>query len=358
MSQLHTLPIKEIRKETADTVSIAIDVPVHLQADFQYLSGQYLTLETDIDGEAVRRSYSLCSAPGETEWRVAVKKVPNGKFSTFANEKLSASSTLQVMAPMGNFKLDTNPAAANHYVAFAAGSGITPIFSMIKSVLAEEPESRFTLFYGNKNIDSIIFRQEIEDLKNIYLDRLSVHHILSQEKLGSPLFLGRITGEKCSRFAGVFFDPAEVAGFYICGPAQMIFDVQDALIAGGAPKDRVHFELFNTTGLPAQQTAEAEPTFDPTTESKITVILDGDSFDFNLAYGGENILDAAMKQGADLPFACKGGVCCTCKAKIDQGEVDMVLNYGLEPDEIEQGFVLTCQAHPRTPHTIVNFDEA
>lgn len=358
MSQLYTLPIKEIRRETPDTVSIAIDVPEKLHQDFQYLSGQYLTLEADVDGEKVRRSYSLCSSPGESEWRVAVKKVVEGKFSTYANEVLTVDSSLRVMPPMGNFKLATEPSVNNHYVAFAAGSGITPIFSMIKSVMADEPDSRFTLFYGNKNFDSIIFREEIEDLKNSYLERFSVHHILSQEKLGSPLFLGRITGEKCSRYGGVFFDPSEVAGFYLCGPSQMIFDVRDALIAQGVAPERVHFELFTTADLPQQKKEHKDSTFDPATESKITIILDGDSFDFNLAYGGDNILDAALAQGADLPFACKGGVCCTCKAKIDKGEVDMDVNYGLEPDEIERGFVLTCQAHPRTAQTIVNFDEA
>jgi len=356
---MHALAIQDIRRETSDTVSIAFDVPDELKADFSFESGQYLTLEAMIDGEAVRRSYSLCSAPGEDEWRVAVKKVPNGKFSTYANEVLTQSSVLSVMPPMGSFRLSTDVSHSNHYVAFAAGSGITPIFSMLKSVLSEEPESRFTLFYGNKNAESIIFRQELEDLKNQHMDRIAVHYVMSREKLGSPLFLGRINAEKCKRFGQVFFDPKTVEGFYLCGPSKMIFDVKDALVEMGTPAEQVNFELFNTDDLPVQAIEQVtEAPFDPATESKVTVILDGDSFDFTLPYGGQSILDAALAEGADLPFACKGGVCCTCKAKVDEGTTHMDVNYTLEPDEISAGFVLTCQAHPRTPRTIVNFDEA
>ena len=356
---MHTLSVADVRRETDDTVSVAIDVPADLQDDFKFISGQYLTLEADIAGEPVRRSYSLCSAPSDGEWRVAIKKVHEGKFSTYANEVLATTDKLRVMSPAGNFKLSTNSDHEKHYVAFGAGSGITPIFSMIKSVLREEPQSRFTLFYGNKTVDSIIFRQELEDLKNLYIDRLAVHHIMSREKLGSPLFLGRIDADKCSQFGKVFFDPLTVAGFYICGPSQMIFDVKDALVAAGTASDRIHFELFNTTDLPPKVVEQvSEAPFDPETQSKVTVILDGDSFDFTLPYGGDTILDAALAEGADLPFACKGGVCCTCKAKVEEGTTHMDVNYTLEPDEMEAGYVLTCQAHPRTPRTIVNFDEA
>ena len=359
MSQMHTLAIKEIRRETKDTVSIAFDIPESLHDNFSFESGQYLTLETEINKEKVRRSYSLCSAPTDQEWRVAIKKVEGGKFSTYANEQLTDSEYMEVLPPMGNFKLTPNKDVQQHHVGFAAGSGITPILSMIKTVLRQEPQSKFTLFYGNKNFDSIIFREEIEALKNLYLNRLSVHHILSREKLGSPLFYGRINGEKCTKFADVFFEATTVAGYYLCGPADMIFDVKDSLLACGASADNIHFELFNTSGLSKKETEQSEKAdFDPSKESRVTVILDGDSFDFNLAYGGVNILDAALAEGADLPYACKGGVCCTCKAKIDQGAVDMDVNYTLEPDEIDAGFVLTCQAHPRTPRTIVNFDEA
>lgn len=356
---MYNLAIKEIRQESPDTVSILFDVPQLLAEEFSFQSGQYLTLEAMINGEAVRRSYSLCSAPSDGEWRVAVKKVAQGKFSTWANEVMSVKDKIKVLPPTGNFTLSTQQNKSNNYIGFAAGSGITPIISMIKSVLKKEQRSTFTLFYGNKNTESIIFRDEIEDLKDQYLDRFSVHHIFSKEKLGSPLFLGRIDGEKAAKYAEVFFDPKKVSGIYLCGPAQMIFDVKESLIQRGVAEDLIHFELFTTKDIPTPKKKEVTKTsFDPDSESQVTVILDGESFDFTLPYGGENILDAALAQGADLPFACKGGVCCTCKARIEEGKIDMSVNYTLEPEEVEAGFVLTCQSHPRTPRTIVNFDEA
>ena len=358
MSALHKIKVKKVIKETADCVSVIFDVPQELQSEFQYKSGQYLALETEINGEKVRRSYSLCSAPHENEWKVAIKKVEGGKFSTYANEALTDNEEMSVMAPTGGFSLEPNNAVANHYVAFGAGSGITPILSMIKTVMHDEPKSRFTLFYGNRNFDTIIFREEIEALKNVYLERLSVHHILSKEKLGSPLFFGRIDAQKCEKFAKVFFEPATVAGFYLCGPSQMIFGVKDQLVALGVESSKINFELFNTGDIPTTNKKIEEETYDSEAESKVTIILDGESFDMPLEYGGANILDAALSAGADLPYACKGGVCSTCKAQVTKGEATMDINYALEPDEVEKGFILTCQAHPRTAEIIVNFDEA
>jgi len=261
------------------------------------------------------------------------------------------------LPPDGNFQLRTDGENKNHYVAFAAGSGITPILSMIKSVLHDEPQSKFTLFFGNRNVDTIIFRKELEDLKNQYLERFSLHHILSKEKLGSPLFFGRIDAEKCKKFCSVFLDPKDVAGFYLCGPSQMIFSVRDELTSLCVEASRIHFELFTTDDIKVEK-KEEEASFDPASESKVTIILDEESFDMPLAYGGLSVLDAALAAGADLPYACKGGVCSTCKAKITEGEVVMDLNYALEPDEVEKGFVLTCQSHPRTSTLTVNFDEA
>ncbi|MFT6337662.1 MAG: ring-1,2-phenylacetyl-CoA epoxidase subunit PaaE [Halioglobus sp.] len=356
MSALHRIKVKEVIKETADCVSVSFDIPQDLQSEFQYKSGQYLALETEINGEKVRRSYSLCSAPYENEWKVAIKKVEGGKFSTYANEALSDNEEMSVMAPKGGFALASDSENENHYVAFGAGSGITPILSMIKTVMHDEPKSRFTLFYGNRNFDSIIFREEIEALKNVYLDRLSVHHILSKEKLGSPLFFGRIDAQKCEKFGTVFYDPIEVAGYYLCGPAQMIFGVKDQLIAQDVDASRIHFELFNTSDI-LVETKKEEESFDSEAESKVTIILDGESFDMPLDYGGTSILDAALAAGADLPYACKGGVCSTCKGKVIKGEATMDINYALEPDEVENGFILTCQAHPRTSEVIVSYDE-
>lgn len=358
-TELIPLEVQSVDRLTEDTVRVELDVPDDLQERFGFIPGQYLALETEIDGETVRRSYSLCSAPHEECWAVAIKKVEGGKFSTYANQVLQAGDVLKVMPPTGSFKLPVDADHQRHYVGFAAGSGITPIMSMVKSVMETEPDSRFTLFYGNRTVDSIIFRSEIEDLKNTYLERLSIHHILSREKLGSPLFYGRLDAEKCSKFASVFFDPSQVHGFYLCGPAQMIFAVKDQLIADGVKPEKVHFELFTTEGMPVVETTISEaPDYDPTEVSKVTVVLDGERMEMPLAYGGATVLEAALDAGVDLPYACKGGVCSTCKAKITDGEVEMELNYALEPDEIGAGFVLTCQAHPRTSSITVDFDEA
>lgn len=353
---LNTLKVKDIVRETEDCVTVSFVVPNEQKSDFNYLPGQYLTLEAEISGEKVRRSYSICSAPHEDEWKVAVKKVPSGKFSTFANEVLQVGDEISVMNPMGNFKLECNPTNENDYVSFAAGSGITPMMAMIKEVLKVEPKSTFTLFYGNKNKDSVIFREEIEALKNIYLDRLSVHYILSKERLMSDIYYGRIDDDKCRKYAKVFFDPDSVHSYYLCGPSQMIFAVRDALTDIGVDKDKIHFELFTTDDIKVEKAAEALPEVDRNKMSKVKVTLDGIAFSFDLPYDGDNILDAALAYGADLPFACKGGVCCTCKAKITKGEAAMDINYGLEPDEVEKGYILTCQAHPRTEEIEVNFD--
>jgi ring-1,2-phenylacetyl-CoA epoxidase subunit PaaE len=356
---LHALEVKEVKRETPDCVSVSFAVPENLKETFSYLSGQYLALETEIDGEKVRRSYSLCSAPNEGEWKVAIKKVPNGKFSTYANEVLTTGTTLGVMAPTGNFKIQDASENEKHYVGFAAGSGITPILSMIKEVLSQSETSRFTLFYGNKGFDHIIFREELEALKNKYLGRFALHHVLSREKLGSPLFYGRINGDKCKVFHDKLLS-GEVADQYVlCGPSEMIFSVKEALEEVGVDSHKIKFELFTSDGLPNKDLprSKEEASFDPKVESKLNIILDGENQSFNLTYGGKNILDAALENGADLPFACKGGVCSTCKAKVTQGEVIMDVNYALEPDEVAAGFVLTCQAHPRTAEVTVNFDD-
>jgi len=359
MPKFNTLTVTEVRRETPDCVSIAFDVPTALKSDYKFVQGQYLTLRTDIEKEDVRRSYSICSSPLDAELRVAVKHVPQGLFSTFANQKLQAGDTLNVMTPMGKFFTEVNENNEKQYVGFAAGSGITPLMSILKTVLRSEPKSTFTLFYGNKNFDSIIFREEIEALKNQYLGRLSIHHILSRETLGSPLFNGRINAEKCEQFCKVFFEPKEVDEYFLCGPEEMIFSVKETLENLNVAAKRIHLELFTTATskkIKPKITTDHSPT-PSESDSQITVILDGDAFDFPLNSVGENILDAALKNGADLPFACKGGVCCTCRAKVLEGKVEMDVNYALEPDEVAAGFVLTCQAHPRTEKVVISFDE-
>jgi ring-1,2-phenylacetyl-CoA epoxidase subunit PaaE len=353
--KFHTLQIADIRKETEDTVSIAFEVPTTLTPDYTFLAGQYLTLKSLIQGEDVRRSYSLCSAPYEGEWRVAVKQVEHGKFSTFANETLKKGDALEVMTPTGNFCLHTDQTASKSYALFAAGSGVTPILSIAKTALKEEPNSDVTLFYGNKNFNSIIFREEIEALKNTYMDRLRVIHVLSRESLGNDIQKGRINKEKANALYKAFLKGLTIDAVYICGPEEMILGVKDSMIENGVNEKNVHFELFTTPGV--KKTEEKLVSNEAEIASNVSIILDGDRLDIALGSNGENILDAAQKAGADLPFACKGGVCCTCKAKIIEGSVRMDVNYALEKDEVEAGFILTCQSHPTSEKLIISFDE-
>ena len=354
MPMFHSLKIQEVRRETEECVSIAFDVPEHLQSAFEFLPGQYLTLKAEINGEEIRRSYSICSTP-EEPLRVAVKKVPEGRFSTFSNEQLQTGDTLDVMPPMGNFTAEPEEEQSKDYVAFAAGSGITPIMSIMKSVLEKSPNSTFTLFYGNRMVDSIIFREEIEGLKNEYMGRLRIYHILSREKLGSPLLSGRITADKCATLCDKLVSPKEVDEFYLCGPLPMVEGIRETLEGYGVPSSKVHFELFNTGEVQKKPTDTPAKGL-PKVEATVSITLDNDTVEFSLSSDAESILDGALKAGADLPFACKGGVCSTCRAKLMEGEVSMDVNYALEPDELAAGYILTCQAHPTTDKVVVDFD--
>lgn len=358
MAEMNDLIVKEVTRETTDTVSISFELPESLRETYDFLPGQYLALEAEINGETIRRSYSICTSPRENDLRVAVKQVKDGKFSTYANTSLKAGDTLAVMSPEGRFVVKTDKAARKHYCLFAAGSGITPMMSILKSVLAEEPESEITLFYGNKKVSSIIFRDELEDLKNTYMDRLTVFHILSRENLGIDLYSGRIDADKCKAFCEKLFDFSNADEFYMCGPFEMIQNVSKYLEEIGIEKSNIHFELFVAPDQ-VQKEAETESEEDGKQEegiARVTVIVDGDEYDFEMPKGGTNILDAATDRGLDVPFSCKGGVCCTCKAMVLEGKVNMAVNYALEDDEVEQGYVLTCQAKPITDEVKVNFD--
>lgn len=350
------LTVREVHRETHDCVSITFEVPEQLKEAFRFLQGQYITLKTKIGGEEVRRSYSICSSPLDNELRVAVKKVPNGVFSTYANELLKAGDSLEVMPPMGKFFTPLLSSQKKNYVGFAAGSGITPLLSIIKTTLQTEKESTFTLVYGNRNRHSIIFRETLEALKNKYMNRFRLIHILSRETTDTPLNSGRIDADKCLTLCDKTIDLQRTDEFFLCGPEEMIFSVKNVLEEKGVAAQKIHFELFTTAGQQNKKIQQLETETDKGPKSKITVKLDGISFDFELSQKGEAILDAALKQGADLPYACKGGVCCTCRAKLVEGQVDMEVNYGLEPDEIEQGFILTCQSHPKSEHVVVDFD--
>jgi len=355
ITKFHSLKIKDVKKETNDTVSISFAIPEELQKKFKFESGQYLTLETNIDNEKVRRSYSLCSSPFENEWRVAIKKVDNGKFSTYANTVLKKDMVLDVMEPAGNFKLSTQPNSENSYVFFAAGSGITPIISIIKSVLNEEQKSNVTLFYGNKGFNSIIFNDEINALKNNFLDRFRIIHLFSRESIGNEIQNGRIDKQKTKLLFDVFLKNTMIDKTFICGPESMILDVKEALTEEGLNKEQILFELFTSPSKEKKKIDSSKE--DIKLKSNIGVIIDDEKIDFNLNSDGEFILDAALREGADLPYACKGGVCCTCKAKVIKGSAKMDINYALTDNEVNEGYILTCTSRPLTDELIISFDD-
>lgn len=358
----HSLRIKEIRQETPDCVSIVFEIPDNLKKDFIFKQGQSLTMRTTLRNEEIRRTYSICSSPLEKEIRVAIKKAEKGLFSTFANEVIKAGDKLEVMEPVGKFYTDLHPDQRKNYLAFAAGSGITPVLSIIKTTLATEPESLFTLVYASRNRSSIIFFEELEGLKNKYLQRFNLINLLSREIADTPIYSGRIDKDKLTQLSKLI-RYENMDEIFICGPQELIFTTKDFLEQIGIDKRKIHFELFTTPGSKTAETENqktiakgAEAGYPGKLKSKITVRLDGRSFDFDLGYDDEPLLDAALKQGADLPYACKGGVCCTCKARLITGEVEMDVHWGLEEEEIRQGYILTCQSHPKTEKVVVDFD--
>lgn len=351
----HPLVIKNIKKETADCVSVSFDIPQNLAEEFLFKEGQNITIKAQVNGNELRRSYSLCTAPHEKEIKVAIKSVDGGAFSSFA-QNLKKGDVLEVLPPVGKFNAKFSDIKGN-YLAIAAGSGITPVISIIKHSLQTQPESNFTLLYGNKSRGSIIFFEELEALKNKFMQRFNFINILSREKTDATINYGRINQDKLQDLQPLI-DFKSFDSVYICGPEEMIFASSTFLENIGLEKSRIHFELFTT---PGQKNIKKENNLIPEDKdsgpkSSITVKLDGRSFDFDLSQTGENILDAALQQGADLPYACKGGVCCTCRAKLVSGEVSMDVNYALEPEEVEQGFILTCQSHPRSKKVVVDFD--
>ncbi len=351
----HSLRIKQVKKETADCVSISFEVPDNLKPAFEFTQGQNITLKTTIDGEELRRSYSICSAPYENELKVAVKKVAGGKFSTYANEILSAGMQMDVLSPTGKFYTVLHPQNKKSYVAFAAGSGITPVLSIIKTALSQEPASVFTLVYCNKNRQSIIFFEELEALKNKYMHRFQFIPLLSRETTDNPAMTGRIDKNKLTTL-GKLIDYNNTDEFFICGPEEMIFCVKDFLEQCGIEKKKIHFELFATTRITKQYASEDKISNPGQTKSSIQLHADGHTMNFVMDFNGYTILDAAIQLGAELPFACKGGMCCTCKAKLLEGKVRMHVHWGLEDEEVEKGYILTCQSHPLTEKVVVDFD--
>ncbi len=353
--QFYPCTVRKIHRETKDCVSLVLEIDSQWKDQFSFQAGQYLTFKWNNNEGEIRRSYSLCVAPYEKQWKVAVKRVEGGVFSTFVNEELREGDILEVMPPQGQFLLKTDP-QKRLYVFFAAGSGITPIMSMIKEVL-HQPHQEVVLFYGNRSTDTIIFREEIEALKNKHLGRMAVHYILSREKPGSPLFFGRIDAEKCNTYMDLIFDPEEVGQYLICGPEKMIFEVKKALLSRGVVKSQIKFELFTIENFTPSPVDEQKKNGQSGPLSLIRIKIDGVISELELPQYGISILDAAIHAGADLPFSCKGGVCSTCKAKIVEGRVKMDVCYALEEDEVEKGYILTCQSHPQTEHVMIDFDE-
>ena len=344
MVKFHPLKVRDVRRETNDAVSIAFDVPEGLRDSYRFTPGQYLTLKADIGGEEVRRSYSICSAAGEGDLRVAVKRVSDGVFSCYANDDIAVGDSIDVMEPDGRFIVEPEDRASRSYVAFAAGSGITPIMSIIKSVLASEPDSTVTLFYGNRSVQGIIFRDELEDLKDRYHERFTLVHLLSGEVQEAPLLNGRIDGEKAGSLVDTLLQVDDVDAFLICGPGDMITAVSDALKQRGVPDAKIRFELFTPAGgVPQSKPATvrgATPSDDAgnpaleTGEADVTVILDGVRTQFKLGGDGDNIMKAARAAGADAPFSCTGGVCATCRARLLEGQVEMDANFALSEEEL------------------------
>ncbi len=358
MSQFHQLAIKDIRRETDQCVSIAFDIPTTLQEEFKYKQGQYITLKVNVKGEELRRSYSICSSPiTDNELRIAVKAIDKGRVSGFLNDVITAGQKMEVMRPMGNFYVAMPAPSPQHYVAFAAGSGITPIMSLLKTALAAHSLNKFTLVYGNRSMDQIIFKAELERLSAKYGDRLAVHHILSRENTADPLFAGRIDAAKCKQLIGRFADTRIADHYFLCGPFDMIQDLRNALKAEGIAEEKIHFELFNTPAPDADTPkVPATPGNTAIAESKVTIVLDGDETVITVA-SNTNILDAVLDAGLDAPYACTGGSCCTCRAKIVDGHAIMDVNYALTEKEVKQGYILTCQSHPTTPTMVVDYDQ-
>lgn len=351
--KFHPLKIAEVRRETADAISLRFDVPAELAEDYRFVQGQHLTLKARVNGEELRRSYSICAGVEDGELRVAIKKIGGGRFSTWAHDGIQAGDVIEVMTPEGRFHTELDPAQARHYVAFAAGSGITPILSLIKTTLKAEPKSRFTLIYGNRRQNSVIFAEALEDLKDRYMTRFTLYHVFSREEQEVPLFNGRLDRARVASFLDTLIPADNIDAAFICGPGAMIDEVEAGLLAGGLTAERIHLERF---GIPDSGPAHHVEAGDAP-QARITVIADGLKREMAFRATDPSILDVALRAGMDLPYSCKGGVCCTCRARVLEGKVRMDKNYTLEQPDVDAGFVLTCQAHPLTERVVISFDD-
>jgi ring-1,2-phenylacetyl-CoA epoxidase subunit PaaE len=352
--RFHRLAVNDLRRETADAVSMTFKIPGELADDYAFAPGQYLTLRTTMDGEEVRRSYSICSGPDDGELRIAVKKVDGGAFSSWAADELKSGDELDVMTPTGRFGIAAAPDEARVYVGFAAGSGITPLLSIVKGVLARESKSRFFLFYGNRSTTGVMFLEALEELKDRFLQRFSLFHVISGEEQDIPILHGRLDGEKVRVLLRSLVPAATVDHVFICGPTAMSENIEATCRDTGIAEDRIHVERFvSEFGGKPRPKRIVEPGAPP--KAFASLIIDGKRREVPVAEG-EAILDAALRAGMDLPFACKGGMCSTCRAKLVEGKAEMDVNYSLEPWELKAGFVLTCQAKPVSDKVVVDYD--
>ena len=350
--RFHRLRIKEVRRETPECVSLAFEVPAELASEYRFVQGQHLNLRAQLGAEEVRRSYSICSGVDDGELRVAIKKVPGGSFSTWANERLKAGDAIDVMTPEGRFFTPLDPGRGRHYVAFAAGSGITPVLSLVRTTLAREPGSRFTLVYGNRRLAATMFHEALCELKDRYLARFALYNVFSREEQEAELLNGRIDAAKARAFLEALIPADDIDEAFVCGPASMIDEVEGALVAAGVPRNHVHVERFGVPGAAAAAVDDAEAA-----EARLTLIVDGVRREVDFHRGQHSILEAGRAAGIDLPFSCKGGMCSTCRARLLEGEVRMAKNYALEPHEVAAGFVLTCQSYPLTERVVISFDD-
>jgi len=351
--RFHSLRIKEVRRETPECVSLAFDVPASLAGEYRFAQGQHLNVRAQFGTEEVRRSYSICSGVDDGELRVAIKKVPGGRFSVWANESLKAGDVIDVMTPEGRFFTPLDAGKSRHYLAFAAGSGITPVLSLARTTLAREPKSRFTLVYGNRRLASTMFHEALWELKDRYMARFALHNVFSREEQEAELLNGRIDAAKARAFLEALVPVDDIDEAFVCGPASMIDEVEGALLAAGVPRNHVHVERFGVPGA-----AVAAPVDDAeAAEARVTLVVDGVRREIDFHRGQHSILEAGRAAGIDLPFSCKGGMCSTCRAKLLEGEVKMAKNYALEPHEVASGFVLTCQSYPLTERVVISFDD-
>lgn len=351
MTVFHRLSIAAIERDTPEAVAITFNVPDALREQYHYRPGQHLTLKASINGENLRRCYSICSSPDENTLKIGVKAIYEGRFSNFINQELRVGDSLDVMVPQGQFGYQPAADTHAHYLAVAAGSGITPLLSIIKATLQTEPKSSFVLIYGNRNSRSVMFKESISDLKNRFATRFQVLYLFSQEQQDSELLSGRINQQQLRALNNTLLNFKQFDRAFICGPDSMMDEVNDTLVAYGMPKEYVHTERFNTSGT------KFKPVTAMTSERrKVSIHLDGRTMDIAMDSQDDSILDAALRQGADLPYACKGGVCATCKCKLRSGEVEMGVNYSLEPDQIAAGYILSCQAWPKGDGVVLDFD--